>query len=753
MVKVFSKKIIVIALLLSAAVVYGQKDYSVSFSQPREDIYQLNFDITHWDVQTVSFDGVQYQQLIFSSSTTTQEKGWAELPFVSASVQLPAQKNVDMDVIYTDYTDYQLNFPLVPSRGVIYRNQDPATIPYQIDPESVMDRFYPGNLAFADEPYIIRDVRGTSVRVFPFQYNAATNTLRIYTQIEVLLTENNEPATNPLLKENPTPVKEMIGAYKSLFLNFDASRYTLPMAQYGEILVITTPRDEETINSYIQWKQEKGFIVHKEVVPTGTNVKSLIQQKYDANNNILYIQLVGGWNDIKSDLGGGENAPLDPKMGCVVGTDNFPDISIGRFSCSDATELVTQINKAIDYEKTPNMDPTWHESFIGIASNQGPGDDGEIDYVHVTKIYTQRLQVPLFTYTVHNQNYEPNANKTILTGHINSGASTIAYCGHGDWNMFVTTGFNNNDVDALVNGDKLPFIVSVACVNGSFHNHGGGCFAEKWLKKQNGGAVVTWMSSINQPWNPPMRGQDYFYDILTGGYNYSQHSGENGITTTEQRTTWGAIVVNAANLMLTEAQAGEDINTAHTWTTFGDASLQLRTKQPVVLASSMPTIIVGTNYETTITADGNPVEDALVCISQNGTYYSTFTDEDGFVSIANDFLPGDVLLVVTAFNTTTIYETIDCIPANGAFVIYNSYSVVGADKLTYISENEEIEVTVKNVGSDPTSGTLNVSIACDDPLLAIVNATAQITSPIPAGGSAVAIFKVTVNHSIPDNKS
>jgi len=749
------KSILFLAILaLFCTFSFAQKGFQAKFSQPSNTEYQVSFSITDWSIQNVQFDGVNFNQIVFSSSTVTQEKGWAELPFISASIQLPAQKNVDLNVILTEYTDYPLDFPLVPSRGTIYRNQDPGTIPYEIDPNSIVDRFYPFNLATADEPYIIRDVRGTSVRVFPFQYNAATNTLRVYSKIDVLLTENREPATNPLLKENLTPVKEMVGMYQSLFLNFDATRYDLPMAQYGEILVITTARDAETIDSYIQWKKEKGYIVHKEIVATNTNVKTLIQQKYNANNNILYVQLVGGWPDIKSDLGGGENAPMDPKMGCVVGTDNFPDIAVGRFSCSNATELNTQINKAIQYEKNPTMEG-WYSAFIGLGSNDsGPADDNEKDWLHIQRIYSQRLE-PTYNYNTHYRLYENESGCTAanLSNYINNGASTIAYCGHGDWYKFVTTGFSNDNVDALTNGNKLPFIVSVACINGQFHTHGGGCFAEKWLKKQNGGAVVTWMSTINQPWGEPMRGQDYFYDVLCGGFNYDNYTGQNGINNNELRTTWGAIVVNAGNLMLSESQGSGDINTLHTWTTFGDANLQLRTKQPAQLASSMPTIIVGTNFETTITADGNPLQDALVCISQNGVYYTAITDEDGFVSIENDFLPGDVLLVVSAFNTTTIYENIDCIPAEGAYIIFGSYSVNGGGVLTYISNNAEIEVAVKNVGSEPTNGPVTVSLFCDDLLLAINNATATISAPIAPGATATATFIVTVDHSIPNNKS
>ena len=646
-----------VILALFCTFSFAQKGFEAKFSQPSNSEYQVAFLLTDWSIQHVQFDGEDFQQIVFNSTTVTQKQGWAELPFISAAVQLPAQKNVDVSVALTDYTDYQLDFPLVPSRGVIYRNQDPATIPYVIDPASIVNEFYPVDLATADEPYIIRDVRGTSIRVFPFQYNAATNTLRVYNKVDVLLTENNEPATNPLLTENPNPLREMRGIYPTLFLNYAQPRIPLVMAQHGEMLVITTPRDEETIDTYIKWKQEKGFVVHKEVVATGTNVKTLIQQKYNANNNILYVQLVGDWADIKSDLGGGAGAPTDPKMGCVVGTDNFPEIAVGRFSCTNATELTTQINKAIQYEKDPDMG-TWYSSFIGMGSNAtGPADDGEKDWLHVQRIYSQRLE-PTYDYNTHYRLYENESGCTSanLTNYLNTGASTIAYCGHGSRTSFVTTGFSNSNINNLTNGTKLPFIVSVACVNGEFHTNGD-CFAEAWLKKQNGGAVVTWMSTINQPWAEPMRGQDYFYDIIIGGFDYSY--GQYGLPSNELRTTWGSIVVNAGNLMLTESQYSADVNTLHTWTTFGDASLQLRTKPPVELEVSELSIIAGMPFEITVTADGVPVQDALVCISQEDVYLAAFTDENGVVSIEHEFVSDEVLLVVSAFNTTTIYETME----------------------------------------------------------------------------------------------
>jgi len=643
---------------------FAQKGYEVNFSQPSNSEYQLTFQLTDWNLANVVFDGVTFQQIQFNSSALTQEKGWAELPFINASIQLPAQKNVDLTILYSEYTDYHLDFPLVPSRGTIYRNQDPGTIPYKIDPASIVNKFYPGELTIAEEPYIIRDVRGTTVSVYPFQYNSSTNSLRVFNKVEVLLTENNEPATNPLLRENPNPIREVRGMYKSIFMNYQEPRVPLVMAEYGDILVVTTARDEQAIQPYIDWKKEKGYNVEKEVVATGTNVKSLIKGKYTTNPNLMYVLLVGAWADIKCDVftancdGFSSQCPTDPMLGDVAGsaTDYRPDISIGRMTASSPTHVTTQVNKTIQYERNPNMDAAWYSAFIGIGSNDnGTPDDGEKDWLHIQRIYSQRLE-PKYNYNQHYRFYENEGTPTAsaLATAINAGASTIAYCGHGSSTSFVTTGFNNNNVNQLQNGQKMPFIVSVACAQGAIQKSN--CFAENWLRKENGGAVVTWMSTMDQPWAEPMRGQDYFYDILIGGFNYSY--GQYGLVTTELRTHWGAIVVNAANLMLTEVNGNNDKNTVRTWTTFGDPNLQLRTKQPAVIASSNNNLIPEMAYETTITAGGAPVEGALVCLSQGNVYVKGFTNESGKISLEHPFTEGEARLVVTAFNTTTIYETI-----------------------------------------------------------------------------------------------
>ncbi len=739
-------------LLLGFTSLMAKDGYQVNYTRISSTTSQVEFTLGDFSLRPLNLNGTDFTKIQFPGSVTTEDAGFAELPYISASVQLNPDKNVQLKIISADYDEYQLSTPLVPSRGVIYRNQDPSQIPYVIAPESMVDAFYPGTLARNIDPYIIKDVRGTTVFVQPFQYNAVQQILRVYTNVTVELVEDNSSPINPLTNTSGKYFREMEALYHSVFLNYESTT-DLTMGEAGDILVITTARDEAAIQPFIDWKKEKGHNVYKEVVAVGTNVKSLIQQKYNENNSILYVQLVGDWADIKSDLGGGANAPMDPMLGRVVGTDNFPDIAIGRFSASSPAHVTTQVNKLINYEKNPTG--AWYDKALSVASQEGAGigDDGEIDYQHTNIIYNNKLDP--FTYNGHSTAYEPSATILQVKNAIENGVSIINYCGHGSSTSWGTTGFSNTNVNQLTNGDKLPFIFSVACVNGAFHSGTSDCFAEAWLKKEGGGAVLTLMATINQPWQPPMRGQDYFNDLITGGYDYAANPG-NGINTTEGRSILGSIVVNGLVLMYTEANSSSDLETIQTWTTFGDASMQVRTAPASPLTLSSNIMLVGTPFETTITSNGQPVAGALVALSQNGVYASAYTDESGVVSVPNEFLPGDVLLVVTAYNMETIYENIQCIPPTGPYVIFDAVVVNDVNgnnngQLDY-GETSDLNLSVKNVGVS-SADNVTVTISSSSPYVTILNGTANFGS-IPAGNSVNLqnAFTIQIANDVPNGQ-
>ncbi|MCK4979030.1 MAG: choice-of-anchor J domain-containing protein, partial [Candidatus Delongbacteria bacterium] len=475
--------------------------------------------------------------------------------------------------------------------------------------------------------------------------------------LTVEVKEDFTKSTNSLTIKPEYVVPSMNGIYKSLFINYEESKFANQLGEFGELLVLYTSRDATVIQPYITWKREKGFKVTATQITTGTNVKTTVQNAYNSNPNLLYVQLVGDWADIKSNTCSVTTSadPMDPDLGNVSGSDLYPELIVGRFSAATTTDVTTQVNKAINYEKYPDMSGTWYSTGLGIGSPDGSGigDDGEIDYEHSDVIKENKL-LPYTYDTVYEAYGSPTS--TTVANYVNAGLGVINYTGHGDVTYWVTSGYSTTNINSSTNGSKLPFIFSVACINGAFHN-GSVCFGEAWLRKSNGGAVATIMATINQPWVPPMRGQDYMNDILTGGYNYSTNPGSGTSTTSaDLRTTFGSIAMNGNVLMLAEDYNGSDTqNTINTWTIFGDASIQIRTDTPKTLTASNTAVATGTAYSTNIKANSVNFQNALVSLYQNGNTFSGFTDLSGNVTINHSLVAGAAKLVVTGYNTETEY--------------------------------------------------------------------------------------------------
>jgi hypothetical protein len=212
--------------------------------------------------------------------------------------------------------------------------------------------------------------------------------------------------------------------------------------------------------------------------------------------------------------------------------------------------------------------------------------------------------------------------------------------------------FTSAVADSLTNGNKLFFLTAVACESGQFNKD---CFAEHIMKNPGGGAIAVWLSSIMQPWYPPYYGQDYFNDLLRGGFIYSGMSPLKGINTMEGKTTFGSLCFNACILMYMEDTSNDAKATMESWIVFGDASLQVRTAEPALITLSNTRVMRNVLFTTRVTANSLPVRNAMVSLYQNGQTSSMLTDGNGNVTISHGFTSGQVKLVVTGFNLETKY--------------------------------------------------------------------------------------------------
>ncbi len=91
--------------------------------------------------------------------------------------------------------------------------------------------------------------------------------------------------------------------------------------------------------------------------------------------------------------------------------------------------------------------------------------------------------------------------------------------------------------------------------------------------------------------------------------------------------------------------------------------------------------------------------------SQNDAYFSGMTDENGEVTINHSCNEGSALLVVTAFNKQTVYDTVQVGSGNGPHIVVDSYQVNDSENGNNngVADNGEqfnLDVSAKNIGNE-----------------------------------------------------
>ncbi len=707
----------------------------------------VNFNLSGFYLNTVQTPNGEASIATVDMASQILEEGAPDLAKLDASIIIPDEAEMQINVLSSSFRDYP-NITIAPSKGNLTRDIDPNTVPYRWGSIYEVDRFYPEILTDMREPYILKDYRGQTILTYPFQYNPVTKVLRVYYDMTVEVSVLNQTGglNQKNRNENSTIINTQFkGIYKNHFINFFAThtRYT-PVEEQGRMIVISHGPFMEAMQPFVNWKNQKGIpttIVNVSTIGNNTTaIKNYIQTEYNLNDGLAFILLIGDGTQIATPSAAGGSS--DPSYALLEGNDNYPDIFVGRFSAENVTQVQTQVTKTVHYERDL-VSGDWLKKGMGIASSEGAGigDNGEADWVHMDIIRNKLLD---YTYSTVDQVYANNGgNATMITNNVNYGRSEICYCGHGSATTWVTTGYSNSNVNALTNDWKLPYIHSVACVNGQFANTT--CFAEAWLRATNNsngnptGAVAMYASSINQSWAPPMRGQDEYIDLFVD----------------EEMSSIAGLWYNSSCGMI-DAYGTDGANMYKTWHIFGDPSLQVKTDTlSQIAASYLPNIMIGMeNFEITTDAPNS-----LVCLSSNNEIIAYgYADNSGFINLDLINLPDeptDLLLTITALNRITVVDTVELIPSNVPFLLFNSFSINDSETgngngQTDYGENLKLTVNLRNVGSLPADS-VSVTLSSDSPFITFVEGTANYLSiasdsiyGLPDG------FEITLNKNVPD---
>ena len=741
------KKLLMLSITLMCvqlAFAQGWKANLVT-STETEIVVELNIDgyISH-NVTTPEGDAVVITN---NKMMLMAQAGEPNVPSVVIPAVIGDNALMAVEIMDSQYVEYS-NINVAPSKGDFPRSINPDDVPYIYGDMYQQDAFYPSQIARLDEPYIHRDVRGQNMVVTPYLYNPVTKTLRVYNHVVLKMKNVGVDDRNVFERRSTALVldREFNKIYESRYINYHESmaKYT-SIADDGELLIICHDAFMTVMEPFVAWKKQIGrpttMVGTSETGNNASAIQTYIQNYYAAHPNLTDILLVGDVAQIPGvyiSAGSGYNGYSgygDAQYGQLVGNDYYNEVIVGRFCCETEAQVVNHVNKVLNYERDLDETAAWLSVGQGVSKNEGAGSGhyGESDYQHIDFIRDDLLD---YNYTEVHRDYQGVSGVTssaaVISQHINAGVSIINYCNHGyetGWGVF---NYSNSHVNALTNDYMLPYVISVACLNGKY-DYGSGCFAEAWMRATNNstgnptGAIGGMFSYISQPWTPPQYGQDEMVDILVESYS-------NNI-----RRTMGGVSING-NMRVLDLGANQNPvkGTYNTWILFGDPTLTLRNAVPAVMnvtaASSME------STATSFAVNATNAEGALATLTFNGEILGSATINSGsaVINFAAPGTEGTATLTVFGYNKKTYITTVNVGSGSTPDPVVVNVSV----SEPIIPDGESTQLNASATGGDgtyayswtPTESLNNPNIA--NPIATPTTSTTYTCTVTSAGASS-----------------
>ena len=461
-------------------------------------------------------------------------------PFRVDAFAVPEGCTTVVETVDSAFVDYDCR--LAPARRIPEKGTAAEGVVKESGQNASQGGFYPRKVAVAAwRGSVYRGREICNVVVNPVQYDAAANKARAYSKITYKVrfvpkagarAMAGAPATKPVI----LPADNMLGNITMNGASAKDGDMTVKVTgvvagdDSRDYLIISVDKYAEAVDRFAEWKELLGFRVHKVLKGSWNSdaVKAEVEKAYAENPALYYLLIVGDHDDVPgqymehhADDGDFSVHYTDLYYGCMDGEgDETPDIYRGRLSVSSPEEAATVVDKIIGYEKRPPTDAGFYERGVNCAdyldNDNGVADDYEDRrYVQtaeeiraymlgqgkdVERVYSTNYEI---TPKYWNRNYfsfgEPipedmlkpafawDGNEGDIRRAINSGVFYVLHRDHGLVDCWENPYFSVKHVDMLQNGDLLPVVFCVNCDNGAFQAD---CLAERFLRKQGGGAVA-----------------------------------------------------------------------------------------------------------------------------------------------------------------------------------------------------------------------------------------------------------------------
>lgn len=560
-------------------------------------------------LDVIEIEGQPWAAPRVPEGSSLMERGLPSLPFLETQYLLGRTDGIDLRLTNVVTTEIDLGahdfVGIAPSKGHFDRSTDPDTVPWVFDPEVYGgEKPYPVADVWVDPPAIAGNWRAQAFRVPVASWNAATNTLIVVEEATFEIVPVND-APNP--RTGPDRAPTALFGSMQLAVNASSGRDARSAAA-GRLLILAYDDFVDEVQPLADWETLVGYptlltplssVPHGGSTPTAAEIHAYIQGLYDAPEGLAWIILVGDHQQIPNLDGVKEGASCDPCYTKLEGSDNRPDAAISRISAQNGADVTIQVDKILHYEQQPDTGSAaaWYDSAFGIAGDD-TGGTASADWERMDFLRNDLLQ-PAYTYSEFDQLYH-YPSKPEVKASVESGASLGFYIGHGSPTAWGTSGFSVSDVHLLVNGEMLPVIWDVACVNGAFHNNDE-CFAESWLRREGGGAISFEAATSDESWVPPCDAQRGVVDAIRL---------ETDFTAGAQHVAGKIACMNVNG----DANSSEGTKFMEQSTLFGSAVLWPRTVEPSATDTPEDFNVAGGTATLSVSVSGAPLAKAGAAI-------------------------------------------------------------------------------------------------------------------------------------------
>ncbi len=757
------KHLFQLSLLLFAALIITTKvqaqDLAIDFGKTSsgtvildDNMQKLSAEISYPGLTTFKVESTKgiFNELLIPGAFSVGNIGEPKLPATKELIEVPFGADVSVNVLNYEVTEYKLSDYgidelLMPVQPSLRKDQSADEVPFEFDTKTYYkDAFISPELASVEVLGVMRSFRIARLTVAPVSYNPVQGVIRVYNNIEleVVFTNVDETLTEYVKSSTYSPYFSVM---QQAFLNNPTNREypdhpdltTYPV----KYLIVSDPMFEDDLAPFIEWKTKKGFeVVLATTDEIGTSYSAIQTYVHEQYNNGTpddpapsFVLFVGDTPQIPATQGSSSGKMTDLYYASVDG-DYFPEMYYGRFSATNSTQLAPYIEKTLYYEQYEFSDPSFLDDVTLIAGGDGTWNPrvGQPTVEYGTENYFNAdhgyVNVNDYLTNPYTGCYDPDRIAVSLINY-------TAHCSETSWG---DPSLSQSMVNNFVNQDKYPLAIGNCCLAADFGYPE--CMGETWMRAANKGAVAYIGSSPSSYWF-----EDFYWSV--GAFPIQGNN--NGYVPSFEETTWGAYdgpfvsdyvttgaIVFIGNLAVTEVHVQgypSHSSPLYYWQAYnvlGDPSLVIyHTQGEDNTVTHMPILPIGLEtYE--VTAEPG----SYVGISKDGVLHgSALVGETGVVEVPIDpvLSSGMVDIVVTKPQFVPYMEQVPAAALEGPYVVLDEYVINDEDENgnADYTESFTLDVTLKNVGADPSTAITATLMGEDDYL--------TLTSPSSADFGAI----------------